>query len=249
MVFPSGTTLTAGQKAAFTNAATRWSQVIAAGLPDVAGVTLSTGQKVTVDDVTIVASGTPIDGPGQILGQAGPRQVRPGTTLPLWGEMEFDSADLDSMEANGTLAGVIMHEMGHVLGIGTLWDRYLTVNATTCTSATKVQYSGANGLGQYKALNGQAAGVPVEDQYGEGTKCGHWKESVFQNELMTGFANKGSMPLSRITLGALADLGYSVNYAAADAYTIPSVSAQSVDPGTQIHERLITPDGIVDPGH
>lgn len=249
VVFPASSNLSEGQKAAFTSAAARWSKVISAGLPDVGGVRLSTGQTVTVDDVTIVASGVAIDGPGQILGQAGPRQVRGGTTLPLWGEMQFDSADLASMEAGGTLQGVITHEMGHVLGIGTLWNKFLSANATSCTSATKVQYTGTNGLAQYKGLGGLVAAVPVEDSYGEGTKCGHWKESVFQSELMTGFASKSAMPLSRITLGALADLGYSVNYAAADAYTIPSVSAQSLEGTVEIRERLITPDGFLDDGH
>ncbi|MEW6422132.1 MAG: Ig-like domain-containing protein [Deinococcota bacterium] len=245
VIFPANSNLTAGQKAAFINAANRWSQVIAAGLPDVPNVRLSTGQTVTVDDVAIVASSVTIDGPGNVLGQAGPRQVRTGTTLPLWGEMQFDSADLANMEANGTLQGVVLHEMGHVLGIGTLWDRSLSANASPCLNATQVQYVGANGLREYRNLGGQAAGVPVENLYGEGTKCSHWKESVFQSELMTGFASRGPMPLSRLTLGALADLGYSVNYAAADPYTIPDVAAQSV--GQEIKERLITPDGIINP--
>lgn len=62
---------------------------------------------------------------------------------------------------------------------------------------------------------------------------------------MTGFASRGPMPLSRLTLGALADLGYSVNYAAADPYTIPNVGAQSL--GQEIKERLITPNGIINP--
>ncbi|MBI0445299.1 Ig-like domain-containing protein [Deinococcus sp. DB0503] len=243
VIFPANNNLTETQKAAFTSAANRWSQVIAAGLPDVPNVRLSTGETVTVDDVTIVASGVAIDGPGNVLGQAGPRQVRTGTTLPLWGEMQFDSADLADMEANGTLQGVVLHEMGHVLGIGTLWDRSLS--ASPCENATQVQYLGASGLREYRNLGGLAAGVPVENQYGEGTKCAHWKESVFQSELMTGFASRGPMPLSRLTLGALADLGYSVNYAAADPYTIPNVGAQSL--GQEIKERLITPNGIINP--
>jgi hypothetical protein len=37
---------------------------------------------------------------------------------------------------------------------------------------------------------------------------------------MTGWAGPGTnLPLSRVTIGSLADLGYTVNYAAADAYT------------------------------
>ena len=36
--------------------------------------------------------------------------------------MSFDTADLASMEADGTLVDVITHEMGHVIGIGTIWE-------------------------------------------------------------------------------------------------------------------------------
>lgn len=38
------------------------------------------------------------------------------------GDMQFDTADLSAMEADGTLNDVIMHEMGHVIGIGTILD-------------------------------------------------------------------------------------------------------------------------------
>ena len=34
--------------------------------------------------------------------------------------MEFDTADLAQMQSEGTLLAVIEHEIGHVLGIGTL---------------------------------------------------------------------------------------------------------------------------------
>lgn len=231
VVFAPGSTLTPAQQAAFSQAAERWAQVIAAGLPDVPGVQISTGARVTVDDLLIVASSVPIDGPGKVVGQAGPRQVRPGTTLPLWGEMQFDAADLASLEANGTL-----------------WDKFLAANATPCASATQVRYTGTAGLAQYRALGGLAPAVPVEDSYGEGTKCGHWKKAVFGAELMTGFVSRGHMPLSRLTLGALADLGYSVDYAAADAYALADVAAQGLET-FPIVERLITPDGLRDVPH
>ena len=67
--------------------------------------------------------------------------------LPYHGTMEFDTADLAAMEANGSLFFVIMHEMGHILGIGTLWSSKglitgaggtnpLTSAPTPCTSTT-----------------------------------------------------------------------------------------------------------------
>ena len=45
---------------------------------------------------------------------------------------------------------------------------------------------------------------------------------------MTGWAGPGTnLPLSRITVGSLADLGYTVNFAAADSYT-PTSSARAL---------------------
>ncbi|HMU61449.1 MAG TPA: hypothetical protein PKA66_06685, partial [Gemmatimonadales bacterium] len=38
--------------------------------------------------------------------------------------------------------------------------------------------------------------------------------------LMTGYIALGSNPLSAITIGSLEDLGYTVNYSTADAFTI-----------------------------
>ena len=40
----------------------------------------------------------------------------------------------------------------------------------------------------------------------------HFRESVFGNELLTGFLNEGANPISAVTVGSLQDLGYGVNY-------------------------------------
>jgi hypothetical protein len=70
-------------------------------------------------------------------------------------------------------------------------------------------------------LYNDGAKVPVENVGGEGTADLHWRESVFDNELMTGFVNVGPEPLSAITIASFAAEGYSVNPAAADPYTLP----------------------------
>ena len=112
--------LTAAQKNAFKTAADRWTKVIVGDLPSVQ----VDGE--VIDDLLILAQGVAIDGPGGILGQAGPTHLRPagaGTSafLPVKGIMSFDTADLAQMQADGTLKDVITHEMGHVIGIGTIW--------------------------------------------------------------------------------------------------------------------------------
>ena len=64
----------------------------------------------------------PIDGPFGVLGQAGPCFVRDDADgLTVIGRMQFDEDDMELLETEGSLQAVILHEMGHVLGFGTLW--------------------------------------------------------------------------------------------------------------------------------
>lgn len=207
--------LTTAQQAAFETAAARWSRIITADVPSV----IVEGE--TIDDLVIDASGVAIDGRGGILGQAGPTQLRPGSFLPAAGVMEFDSADLATMERDGSLVSVITHEMGHVLGIGTNWDELGLRQGAGTVNPT---FTGANAMREFATLSGGSAtrAVPLANVGGPGTRDGHWRESVFGNELMTGFLNDGANPLSRLTIAALQDMGYEVSYASADPYALPS---------------------------
>ena len=63
--------------------------------------------------------------------------------------------------------------------------------------------------------------MPVENEGGAGTMNAHWRETVLKNELMTGFVNSGvANPLSLLTVRSLTDMGYVVNTAAADAFSL-----------------------------
>jgi hypothetical protein len=194
----------------FTAAAQRWEQVIIGDLPgfDVPGYGF-------VDDLHITASVGGIDGPGGILGQANPEYYRVAGGQPITGFMTFDSADLAGMASNGTLLSVIEHEMGHVLGIGTMWSYDGLVSGS--------QYFGSHALLAYQLQSGNpsATSVPLETGGGPGTAGAHWSEAVFGNELMTGFIAGVPDPLSTVTIGSLQDMGYTVNYSAADPYTLP----------------------------
>lgn len=213
--------LTPAQQAAFASAADRWTTMIVGDLPSVEV------DNEIIDDVLILAQGKDIDGTGRILGQAGPTHLRPlaaGATalLPAKGIMSFDSADLETMETDGTLLDVITHEMGHVLGIGTVWkDKKLVVGLTTQNPT----FSGAAAMREYAVLRGGGSlrPVPVEDTGGSGTFGGHWRESVFRNELMSGFITEPDNPLSRMTVASLGDLGYDVDLDAAEPYELPDV--------------------------
>ena len=217
VTFPDSS-LTTAQQAVFQQAATRWQQIITGDLLDVTDP--STGQ--IIDDLWIVATAPAIDGAGGTLAQAGPTDFRAGPRgLPWKGTMEFDSADLVAMQSDGTFNKVIQHEMGHVLGFGTLWAGFNLVSGLGTANPT---YTGANALREYKSIFATpATSVPVENVGGVGSVGGHWRESVFDTELMTSQNEPANpnQPISRITVGQFADLGYAVNYAAADVYTKP----------------------------
>jgi hypothetical protein len=189
----------------------------------------------TVDDVIIFAELKPLDGVGNLLGQAGPCFFNTLNNKPIIGTMQFDVADLAAMDANGTLTAVITHEMGHVLGIGSLWDTGVSTGfLLTGAGSSDPFFSGVNAKDYFQRMGGTILagnGVPVENclvgvpaSCGVGTRDSHWRESVFKTELMTGYVSTTSNPLSTVTIGALADQGYVVNYAAADPYTLPTAS-------------------------
>lgn len=208
------TGMTASQQTIFQSAANRWAQIITGDLPN------ATYNGTAIDDVLIAASGRAIDGAGGVLGQAGPTHLRSGTLLPYRGIMEFDTADLASLESQGQLYNVILHEMGHVLGIGTIWTN---LGLLSGAGGSNPIFVGARATAEYNAIFGvSATGVPVENTGGAGTRDGHWRESVFSTELMTGWLGPGTNnPLSRVTVAALGDMGYQVNLAAADFYSRP----------------------------
>ena len=136
--------------------------------------------------------------------------------------MAFDTADLAQMEAGGTLNDVIAHEMGHVLGIGTLWrDRALLRGAR----GPNPVFVGPHAMAAYGGLTGGApAPVPVANTGGAGTRDAHWREADFGHELMSGFIAATGNPISRVTAASLEDLGYVVNLDAAEPYSLPSAA-------------------------
>lgn len=250
--------------AAFNSAAATWEQVITA---DLAPVTLNgfngcwgSGATSTIDDVTIDVTISAVDGPGGVLGSAG--FCRSQGTIARAGAMRFDSADLTTMLQRGNFDRVILHEMGHVLGIGTMWPYTGLLSgqanpnpAPTCDPndpSYDPRFTGAHATAEWNALsNRNDSGVPVEACGGAGTAMAHWRESTFRSELMTGWINIGASPLSRVSLASLADLGYTVDMTKADPYLLgPSILDLIPGTATDLHDHdgefvLFGPDGPI----
>ncbi len=227
------TEISPAQRLIFERAAVRWGTVIVGDLPDVSANVVTPcldplHLRMNIDDVLIFVSVRDIDGPGNILGQAGPCRIRANEGLPVIGLMEFDRADFDRLQGSNVLEAVILHEMAHVLGVGTFWDfKSLVVDPSTSNVQRDTYFSGAGAIAAFNSVGGMSytAGrkVPVDNDGEQGTINSHWRESVLRNELMTGYVNSGSNPLSIVTIRSLEDLGYVVNPGAADPY---SYSAQ-----------------------
>ena len=209
-------------KKAFIAAAQKWMSVIVGDDTDVPQRDGS-----TIDDLIIDVRFGPIDGESGILAYAGPTGVRVDDKSyhAYRGEMRFDSADANLLKSAGGLYSTVLHEMGHVLGIGTNWN---ALGLITGRNSRAPRFIGANAVREYNRLFKTVnVSVPVENSGSRGTREGHWQENVLKEELMTGFIetpfvnDRGDLqfpdePLSAITVGALNDEGYEVDYDHAD---------------------------------
>ena len=121
-----------------------------------------------------------------------------------------------------------------MIGFGTLWDTKGLLEGAIGSGGSDPHFVGADAMLAFNDEGGASysasAKVPVEDMGGPGTADAHWRELVFDNELMTGFINFGTNPLSGVTVASLADLGYTVNLLGADPYSHPRPSLLRAGP-------------------
>lgn len=178
-----------------------------------------------VDDIVLAVEIKNLDGQGGTLAQASPCLARTdgsgNYTTAISGIVTVDDADRD----NPDLGQIITHEVGHALGIGIDGLHGWGSNANDLN--TKDPYfTGQNTVTAFKDLTGSSAyldvGVPLANTGGQGTAGAHWREMNFNTELMTGLIDPGvDMPISRVSIASLADIGYSVDMTASDPFSMP----------------------------
>jgi hypothetical protein len=241
--------LTEAQRQVFIDAAARWEAIITGDLEPVENFSLAANAFLpgappvvgTVDDVLIFVRFGNLGGP---LGRAGPRLIReagtPDAFLTVAGIMEFEIDEFlpgGFFENQQQYEDVIVHEMGHVIGIGTLWQ--ITGNTEGILNNPPTvppglpnpnydpRFTGVGAVAEYQTLLSSAnkpleSTVPIDNTGGPGNFNGHWRELTFDNELMTPYAG-GLELLSRMTAASLGDLGYTVD-----------VDSQAVDQNYQL---------------
>ncbi len=256
-ITPYGAGLPPAAQTAFDSAVAKWQRIIYRPVDPVSLNNVTAGAcdkgtpalSGTTTGLTIFASVDSIDGTGKILAEAGPCALR-GDGLTAVGVMKFDSADIGSLISAGTLNAVVLHEMAHVIGFGTVWGPPQPIygivanclfDTSTALSPQDTYFGCPFGQAAFDSVGGTSYTgasltppggniVPVEncgqstrlligsEACGAGTINSHWRLPVFGNELMVGYL-PSNPKLSIVTVAAQQDLGYTVNYDAADPYT------------------------------
>ena len=180
-----------------------------------------------VPEVLMLIDVAPIDGPGSLIGGARTCWFATSAPFTIAGVLTLDSSDVPTM-ADADLFTLVWHELGHAMGIGkTHWDAFGYLSGA---GTADPRYTGAVALDEYSTLLGvPAVSIPVANTGGTGTRDTHWRENVFSTEIMTGFLNQGvTNAISRMTIGSLFDVGWSVDLTAADAYSLPACAGACV---------------------
>ena len=228
--------LTADHRGIAREAADRWEEIVTGDLPDATGVSFDSRQvdgwtgsireetfgdivvtNESVDDLRIYVAVFSVDQEPWGRGGMFWRTLRGGK---FWPTLATISVREDVLQDRLATYQVLLHEMGHALGIGGPdWDDVIRLPSENAPEAD-THFPGSRAVAAFNDGGGRGYKgnkVPVQN----GGDDGHWRESVMKVELMTPYFDPDER-LSAVTVEALGDLGYRVDATRADPYEVPS---------------------------
>lgn len=156
-------------------------------------------------EITVDVYFTNLDG---YWGKASAHDADPVSHIPTRGEMRLDKAASQSISAE-RFEDLVFHELLHCLGFGTLWVRMGLIDGDRFTGP-KAKAAYRSEFASIAARDPKAhLGVPIEGDGPSATARRHWDDATFGDEIMTSWLD-GRNGLSRMTIAALADMGYEV---------------------------------------
>lgn len=155
-----------------------------------------------------------------IAAQGGPCAIR-SNGLPLLGTIQVNWAVYPTL-SDQKLDELIMHEVGHVLGIGSVWRSAAFPGLVQGdTNSTDPVFLGPNAVAAFARLGGSerytGRAVPLQPRV-----LGHWRQVPFAGELMAPALATVSQATSAVTVASLRDIGWNVEPEAYDEYELPS---------------------------
>ena len=211
---------------AITEAASRWAAILAD--TEFTNITLEDEARCggydvggeVVDDVMILLR-FPESIPDGVA-RAGICTERTKAYTPGVGYVSLKRSAIDQLLELGLLGAVVLHEIAHVLGFGTTWDKLYLVEGTP-----SAHFTGPLARAAFDAAGGEGypgAKVPTENDYD------HWRQAVFGSELMTRvLATNRAGVLSAVTLQSFADMGYEVDLSLAEDYLLPVTGSRPAE--------------------
>lgn len=223
---------------ALDSAASKWNDVIRTELDDIVfeydttlptscGIDYTINAGTTIQNLLVilqVVEGGSVD---KVL-QSNPcifAESDDGTYFPRVGVITLDADNFTGYIEKGStfLEDFFVHEIAHVLGVGTMWKPYHLLDGS--------DYNGDAGVWGYKQVGGALSveSVPIEvDEWG----TRHWDETYFDNEVLSGHIDGRSRPLSLLTVNSLRDIGYEIYVLNADDYDMDDSKHTNTGSGT-----------------
>jgi len=169
--------------------------------------------KLNIDVSLVAIDGKPVR--GNKYAEAGPIIVSPYNYLPLRSVLRIDKDDIgDLLKAPELLFDVILHEVGHAIGIDKFsWDIHKIYKVRNNENSV---LTGSSCRKEYQAYANLSSPTDLPLFKLDGSL--HIDEATFPMELMSPGIVAGGNKLSRLSIAMLEDIGYDVDYTSADSY-------------------------------